>query len=78
MKKEDIRIGMKVIDRSIDVTYTWIMSYRSVCSMCDSPSKLFLWEDVPIINTFGDSWRGKYCIECAGTENLEPVVQAVQ
>jgi hypothetical protein len=77
MLKEDIRLGMRVMDKNLLVTYTWIKSYGSVCSMCGFPSPLFLWENEPIINTFGDSYRGKYCVDCAGVEDLVPLFTVV-
>ena len=77
MDKQDIKLGMKVIDRTLNVTYTWIKSYGSVCDMCSYPDKFYLWEDEPIINTFGDIYRGKYCVDCAGVQDLEPIVHAI-
>ena len=73
MKHEDIRVGMRVMDKNLLVTYTWIKSYGSVCSMCGYPDQFYLWEDEPIINTFGNSYRGKYCVDCAGIEDLVPL-----
>lgn len=79
MELHEIKVGMKVIDRTLNVTYTWIRSNNSICYFCGFGCRGFtLWEDLPIINTFGDVYRGKYCVDCAGIKDLEPVVQAVQ
>lgn len=77
MQKVDIKSGMKVIDKTLNVTYTWVKGWSGTCSTCDYPDSFLLFEDEPIVNTFGDSYRGKYCTDCAGLESLEPIVQSV-
>lgn len=77
MGKSDIKAGMKVIDTTLNVTYTWVKGWKSICSTCNYPDSFLLVEDEPIVNRFGDSYRGKYCTDCAGLESLEPIVQLV-
>jgi hypothetical protein len=86
MKTEDIQIGMTVSDPTIKVFYEWVSGVRRIsnletihilCSMCGFPSKYMLYEKEPITNTFGDSYRAYYCIDCAGVEDLVPIFTKV-
>jgi hypothetical protein len=77
MVKDEIKSGLKVIDKTLNVTYTWVSGWTSLCSFCNYPDSFLLIEDEPIVNSFGDSYRGKYCVDCAGLESLEPIVKAV-
>ena len=82
MGEEDIKAGLKVIDTQLKVKYTWIHGWRSTydggkswipCMMCGEKSAYILSEDEPIRNTFGDVYRGQYCTECAGLDNLQTI-----
>ena len=85
MDKKDIKIGMTVTDPALNAFYTWVSGKRQVsgdtidilCSMCSYPDSLMLYENEPIINTFGDSYRAYYCVDCAGVEDLVPVFTTV-
>ncbi len=78
MNKNDIQVGLKVCDPTIKVYYTWVSGQYTVsdepiqllCSMCGYPDKFMLREDEPVVNTFGDSYRAHYCMDCSGWEDL--------
>jgi hypothetical protein len=85
MNKSDIKVGMTVADPTLKVFYTWVSGQRKVsgdtidilCSMCSFPDSFMLYENEPVTNTFGDSYRAYYCVDCAGTEDLVPVFTTV-
>jgi hypothetical protein len=83
VRREDIKTGLRVVDlrNTPDTTYTWIAGgefidgtlYQHVCEACDFTDQFMLREDKVV--------RGKQmilCIECAGIDDLEPLVQAVK
>ena len=76
MFESEIKVGVRVIDPTLKVTYTWVKGHNSVCSMCGFPSPLFLMEDESIVNNFGDMYRGKYCQDCAGIKDLQVIVKS--
>lgn len=85
MDKKDIHVGLRVADPTLKVFYTWVSGQRNVsgdtidilCSMCGYPDSFMLYENEPIVNTFGDSYRAFYCVDCAGIEDLVPVFTTV-
>jgi hypothetical protein len=85
MDRKDIHVGLKVADTSIKFSYTWVAGQRKVsddvidilCSMCGYPDSFMLYENEPVVNTFGDSYRAYYCVDCAGIEDLVPVFTTV-
>jgi hypothetical protein len=77
MDRSEIKLGMKVIDRKLGMTYTWIKYYGVNCSMCLFPATIYLYEDDVSLDNFRNPKREKFCIDCAGVQDLEPIVKAV-
>jgi hypothetical protein len=77
MFKSEIRNGVRVIDKTLGVTYTWQYAYGNRCMFCASLGSWLLVEDEPIINTFGDSYRSKCCVDCAGLKDLQVIVKVL-
>jgi hypothetical protein len=83
VKRTDIKDGLRVIDtrHTPDVTYTWITGGRFidgelisyVCDNCGYPDQFVLREDEEV-----HGLRGTFCIQCAGLEDLEPIVSIVK
>lgn len=83
MRRESIRAGLRVVDlrNTPDMTYTWTTGGRFidgeliyyVCDNCGYPDQFVLREDNEV-----NGLRGTFCIQCAGLDDLEPIVQAVK
>jgi hypothetical protein len=77
MFKSEIRHGVNVIDKTLGVTYTWRHAYGNRCMLCASLGSWLLVEDEPIVNAWGDSYRSKCCVDCAGLDNLQVIVKKI-
>lgn len=83
MLRNEIKDGLRVIDpvNTPGITYTWITGGRFidgelisyVCYNCGFLDQFLLREDEEIAGL-----RGTFCIQCAGLDNLEPIVQVVK
>ena len=75
MRREEIKAGLQVRDNNM--IYTWITGGRFidgelisyVCDNCGFPDQFVLREEIEICGL-----RGTFCIQCAGIEDLEPLV----
>jgi len=75
MRRQDIRVGLKVADpkNTPNMTYTWIDGSSGICRVCDFPDQYLLQEDYELHNL-----RGQFCIECAGLDDLEPLAEVIK
>lgn len=83
VRREDIKPDMKVIDpvNTPGIVYTWLTGARFidgelvsyVCDNCGYPDQFILREE-----TEYPGYRCYSCIQCAGIDDLEPLVQAVK
>jgi hypothetical protein len=75
MRREDIRVGLRVTDlkNTPDMTYTWIEGSSGICVNCNFPDQYLLREDYELHNL-----RGQFCIDCAGLDDLEPLAVVIK
>lgn len=81
--RNQIKNGLKVIDpvNTPGIVYTWITGGRFidgelisyVCDNCGYPDQFMLREDEEY-----QGLRHYSCIQCAGLDDLEPLVQSVK
>lgn len=83
MKRSEIKPGLKVRDtKTPEMVYTWISGGQFingdlisfVCDNCSFPDQYLLQEDFEL----GGLPMGKFCIDCAGLNDLEPLVRLVK
>lgn len=83
VKRSEIRAGLRVRDsKTPEMIYTWISGGRFingeliswVCDNCSFSDQFILQEDFEL----GGLPLGKFCVDCAGLDDLEPIVQLVK